>query len=276
MAVERIASTTKEIDETVAVSPGGTFFAQLDRGSIEVESHDANEVRLVARASGVSSERASFSVAKSGNDVHLDMLLDGVFAGLFGPRVKVTARVPRDYSVDLDTRGGRVEVADIGGDCFVRTSGSRIEVSGADGDVAVRTSGGGVRVEDVGGDLTVATSGGKLETSGGSIAVEDVLGCVGAKSSGGKICVRFGHDASGRLETSGGSIEVAYPRDTGLRVDARTSGGTVEIAESIRVDGRVDKQRVKAELDGGGGELELKTSGGSIRIDTWSPPTRSG
>ena len=42
-----------------------------------------------------------------------------------------------------------MEIADIGGECAVRTTGSRIEVRSVDGDVNVKTSGGEIRVEDV-------------------------------------------------------------------------------------------------------------------------------
>lgn len=276
--MERIAHAREELVETLPVEPGGTFFVQLDRGSVDIESHDRDEIRLVARATGMHGDQADWTVARAGRDVHLDMLLSGWLSGVFAPpKVRVLARVPRSYSVDVETRGGRVEIADIGGRCAVRTSGSRIEVRGVEGDVSVRTSGGEVLVEDVAGDVAAKTSGGKislnhvdgdceLETSGGALLADDVLGRVDAESSGGKIRAQFAHRASGRLTTSGGSIEVEYPNGTGVAVDAQTSGGRVDVASDILVDGRVGKRRVSADLDGGGLPLELRTSGGSIRI----------
>lgn len=282
--MQTIRTAREELVETIPVQPGGTFFVQLARGAVDIESHDENEIRLVARATGLHGHRAGFSLAHTDRGVHLDMALDGWLSSMLAPpKVRVLARVPRDYSVDVETHGGRVEVSDIGGECAVRTSGSRIQVSGVEGDVELKTSGGEIRVDDVAGDVTARTSGGKvvlhgvdgdcdLQSSGGTLCAEDVLGRIDAKSSGGKIRAQFAHCASGRLSTSGGSIDVAYPRGTGVTVEAKTSGGSVDIAGDIHVDGRADKSRIDADLDGGGLELELQTSGGSIAIRTWVSP----
>ncbi|MDO6695812.1 hypothetical protein Q4574_21125 [Aliiglaciecola sp. 3_MG-2023] len=66
------------------------------------------------------------------------------------------------------------------------------------------------------------------------------------------------------LSTSGGSI-TAYLLDTlAIDIDASTSGGRVR--SEFDVDGRVKKQSIRGEINGGGPTLELHTSGGSVSI----------
>lgn len=282
--METIASTTEALERTVPVAPGGTFFADLDRGSIEVASHDLAEVHIWARATGIACDLASFVLERSGRDLYLDMTLGGWLQAMLAPvKVKVRVLVPRHYSVDLETRGGRIEARDIGGRCAASTRGGRIDVVGVEGHALLRTSGGRISVEDVTGDVLARTSGGKiqvseidgdcdLKTSGGGIRVTDVLGSVEAKTSGGSITADFADMPGGDLATSGGSIEVNYPEGCGLNLDARTSGGRVDIAPEIAVDGSCKKRECRARLDGGGHSLRLATSGGSIRVGTWLPP----
>jgi hypothetical protein len=51
-----------------------------------------------------------------------------------------------------------------------------------------------------------------------------------------------------------------------VSLDARTSGGRVDIDPGIEVEGRVEPQEVDAELNGGGESLRARTSGGGIRV----------
>ena len=70
----------------------------------------------------------------------------------------------------------------------------------------------------------------------------------------------------GKLETSGGSIHVEFPENEGVDLKAQTSGGRITIDKAFAVSGRVEQSEVEAELNGGGAELSLETSGGNIRV----------
>lgn len=69
-------------------------------------------------------------------------------------------------------------------------------------------------------------------------------------------------DAS--LETSGGSITAYLIKDIQVDINASTGGGSVRT--DFDIDGRVKKQSIKGEINGGGPELDLHTSGGSVNI----------
>ena len=63
------------------------------------------------------------------------------------------------------------------------------------------------------------------------------------------------------LKTSGGNVEVSLAADIGLQVDARTSGGRVSTDFPVVTQGTLDKNSLKASINGGGPLMTLRTSG---------------
>ena len=119
-----------------------------------------------------------------------------------------------------------------------------------------------LEVANVEGDVEVKTSGGRVEIFGAAGHVE-------ARTSGGKVFCGFAtRDPGGSLKTSGGGIEVILPRDAGCVIDAKSSGGGVKVENDLVTHHRSKRRsnQVNAELNGGGDTLELRTSGGPIRI----------
>jgi len=112
------------MDEVVPVTPGGTLFVRSARGSVDVRSHDLDEVRVEAEARGRRADRVSFVLDTRGNDVRFDVRTEGWFLGIFGG-VDVRARLwwPRRYSVALRMSGGDARVDSITGDLDLHASG---------------------------------------------------------------------------------------------------------------------------------------------------------
>jgi hypothetical protein len=276
--VDEIASAEEWLEEHIPVEPDGTLYVDLDRGSVEVRSHDASEVHIQASARGWSSGMVLFTVEKSGSDIQLDGSIDHWMPSLLGrPRIEVRCTVPRDYSVEVETGGGRVQIEQVTGRAFATTRGSRITLREVGGPALLRTSGSSIRVQDLGNDLRAKTSGGRLmiervagdveaRTSGGSIEVREVSGQLDAYTSGGSIHARFTDEPWGRLETSGGSIKVECDTRRGFEVDARTSGGSIKSDLRFDPGARVERAEVRGTVNGGGPPVVLRTSGGSIKI----------
>jgi hypothetical protein len=278
-AVDHEKLTAEEhLEQSIPVSEGGTLYIDLDRGSVEVTSHDLPEVRVIASGRGWSSGMCHFTLYRQGRDVQLDGDVDGWLAGwLFPLRVEVRAWVPRRYSVEITSRGGSIRVSEIGGSVAAQTGGGRVEIHRVDGAALLRTSGGRIFAEEVNGDLSARTSGGRIDlafvngdvearTSGGPIEVRGAAGAVDAKTSGGGIVASFVDDPAGRLETSGGSIEVTFPEDASADLDAKTSGGRVRVDHEVTFSRPARKHHFVGEINGGGMPLVLRTSGGNIRV----------
>jgi hypothetical protein len=264
--------------EVLAVAPGGTLFVDLEAGSVRVESHDRSEVWVDAVARGWAAELVWFSLEREGSDV----FVQGDVAGwlprvLGGARVRVRVRVPREYSVDVRTRGGRVRLTELTGRIAAESSGGSIDLRDGRGPALLRTSGGSIRAERVAGDLRAHSSGGPVEaehvrgdvdarTSGGSIEVRDAGGRVYARTSGGSVRVGFAGTPAGEVHTSGGGIEVEIPAGAGVELDARTGGGRVVVEPPLELAGESGRSEARGAVNGGGAPLRLSTSGGDIQL----------
>jgi hypothetical protein len=272
-------AAANDYEQRVPAQAGGRLTVELFTGAVEIESHSALEVVVEARATGSGGAGVEFALTSDGKDSRFEAK-DGRWVGvpfMSWPKVEVRLRVPESYSVDVKTTGGRIEVVRLAGEVQAATSGGPIEVEQVQGSVAVSTSGGSIRLDKIRGDVRAGTSGGSIrvseiegkldvETSGGSIRVDGALGPVQAETSGGSISVTFARAPKGDLRTSGGSIEAEFPRSSGVNLDARTSGGRVLVESAIKTTGSAERSRIAGEINGGGDDLLLRTSGGNIRV----------
>lgn len=268
------AARAEEYRESVAARAGGKLEVDLPAGALEIETHDENRVDVEASSGGWSGG-LEFTLSGDGTNAKLVARRGGWLPGWEGARARV--RVPEQYSLELETGGGSIEIEAVHGSVQAQTSGGRIELEGAIGRVELSTSGGSISVEDVDGDTVLRTSGGGItardiegdveaRSSGGPIRVVDVEGRVSARTSGGGISVRFEGAPAGELRTSGGGIEVEFAEGRGAELEARTSGGRISIEPPLKVSGEIEAGRVQGRLGPGGEKLELVTSGGNIRV----------
>ncbi|RMD97945.1 MAG: hypothetical protein D6814_08530 [Calditrichaeota bacterium] len=212
-------------------------------------------------------------------------------------RLHYEIRVPEKFDLDLTTAGGSIQVDGVEGEVEARTSGGSLKFGRIIGPVTGKTSGGSIELEEGRGNVQFTTSGGSIRlgridgdiiarTSGGSITIEQARGTVQANTSGGSIKVNEVHAAiqartSGgtitayiteqpqedcRLTTSGGSIHIYMKPDIALNLDAKTSGGSVKTDFPVTVLGTLRRNRLEGKINGGGPELYLRTSGGSIYL----------
>ena len=125
----------------------------------------------------------------------------------------------------------------------LKTGGGSIELSDLNGTADVRTSGGSISLGKIKGDVDA-------KTSGGSIRVDEVSGNIVAHTSGGSIRATLTKQPTDncKLTTSGGSVTAYLASDVAVNVYLKNRGG--DVSSDV----------------GGGPELYLKTSGGSVKI----------
>ena len=217
---------------------------------------------------------------------------------LRAPLAEIAINVPYRQYLNLRTSGGDIRIDRLQGVFTARTSGGDIEADDIDGSADVRTSGGGIRLQHASGSVAARTSGGSIHlnsvvgviesrTSGGSIRIGEAGAAVEARTSGGSIEVASAGGAV-HARTSGGSVEVSLANQPQMDSELRTSGGnvTVYVRDDLQLDlsantsgGRISSDfpelapensaghaNLEKALNGGGPELVLQTSGGSIWI----------
>lgn len=240
------------------------------------------------------------SITRDGNTVYVTVRRReraGIFNWNRQPRVDVFARVPRSTAVSVQTSGGDVEVegtalpavlATSGGDIELRstrgraearTSGGDIEAQGHVGTLALRTSGGDIDASDISGDVSASTSGGDVRvisrgglvnarTSGGDVHIGGAIAGGSAQTSGGDVRVDLTRSPTSAIEvsTSGSGAVVAIAPGVALDLDAHAPGERVRADVPITLRGRVEKDRIRGDVNGGGALVSVRTSGGGIRV----------
>ena len=210
---------------------------------------------------------------------------------------KFTLRVPARFNARLNTAGGGISVSDLTGEVKADTSGGGLDFARLHGPLNGTTSGGGIHVADCQGTIRIDTSGGGIEvtggggsldghtagggvavrtfngpaavdTSGGGVTMENVNGKVAALTSGGPIRAVLLSPLPGEvtLTTSGGGVTVSVPETAPFNVDAETSGGEVTCDLPVTVQGKIERDRLKGPVNGGGPGVVLRSSGGGIYI----------
>ncbi|MFC1551939.1 DUF4097 domain-containing protein [Candidatus Latescibacterota bacterium] len=243
-------------------------------------SHDGDDVTIVSE---YFNDRSMISRFFSSNNRRIN--------------IKYKVSVPEKYNIDLKTSGGSISVEDIEGTVNCKTSGGSLNFGNVVGPVWGRTSGGSITLNDCSGDVDVHTSGGRINigrvdgvviakssggsitieraegsvtahTSGGSIKVEEVSGHIEAHTSGGSVTAHISSQPGSdcKLTTSGGSVNVYLANNINCDVNAKTSGGRVNTEIPVSVTGELRKNALNAQINDGGPELYLRTSGGSINI----------
>ena len=289
---------------TIESDLGSIEITTNNNGKVEVEIIRRVDTNNRDRADEIL-EKLEIDVTQHGNNVDIDADYDRGSDGFFGflhfdrrnLNVKYQISVPEKYNVDLKTAGGSISVDDLEGKVQCKTSGGSLHFGNVYGPVLGRTSGGSITLNDCSGTVDVHTSGGSIKmgevdgdveakTSGGSIRIESASGNVYAKTSGGSITVEevMGHIEAGtsggsitahisrqpendcRLTTSGGSINIYLASDINVDVNARTSGGRVTTDIPVTITGELSKNSLNAEINEGGPELYLRTSGGNVNL----------
>jgi DUF4097 and DUF4098 domain-containing protein YvlB len=284
-----ISEYEDNIRKSFPVSPGGKLVVNADRGSIEVNTTDAEkvEVQVVRRVRSMSRSRADeifaaheISFQQQGDQVTVHAQFHGASGGLFnrggsGLQVRYQINIPKKFNVDLKTAGGSITLADLTGDVRAQTSGGSLNLAKMDGTVWGKTAGGSISLTSSSGDVEASTSGGGIQigeagakvsarTAGGSVRLDKAKGVVVAETSGGRIDIgEAGGDTN--VKTSGGSISVKKSHG---KVTAETSGGNIDAGEVHgEVEAKTSGGSISASLtDQPGGDCHLETSGGGIRL----------
>ena len=276
-------SAQKAFDKRFNVVPGGHLRLDTDVGSVAVIGGTGREVVVHAAMNGsdafladvnITAEQDSSGVTVTARTAHRSWFDWFDFAG---KRVDFTIDVPQDYSVELRTSGGYLDVRNVTAPVRGTTSGGSIVVRDVTGSVKLHTSGGSIDAERLNGVTELGTSGGSISvagargdldvhTSGGGIDLKNIDASVRAATSGGSVHAEMRSNRGISLSTTGGTISLLLPENVRASIDARTSGGRVSSALPLSSTETDDRSHLRGVINGGGEQVVLHTSGGSIRL----------
>ncbi|MBT3268411.1 DUF4097 family beta strand repeat protein [Candidatus Poribacteria bacterium] len=185
-----------------------------------------------------------------------------------------------DGAVDAETKNGAVTLVDIRGEAKARTSNGKITLDDVTSVVEAKTSNGAVSVR-----CETVSSAARIESDNGGVelVVDGTLRApVTMSTTNGKVTarVRILRDEI-ELSTSNGAIDITVLDTLAGGIDARTSIGAIDLHVPRKAGFRLDATSGSAsistpwgsgdrgfvsEINGGGPEVTLRTSSGSVRI----------
>lgn len=250
----------KTIQETFDANNGGGLKVQTDVGKFTINTHTKATIDVTVEIEG--KDKDDFMVEFIPKDGNLQIIGERGSEGWNwnnSLKVHFIITLPEQYNIQLDTAGGSIKVDDLMGNIQLNTSGGSITIGNIQGNVQADTSGGSIKIGDIVGNVAV-------KTSGGSIRVGEVEGELSAKTSGGSIKATFAQQITqnAELKTSGGSITATLLDTMKVNIKATTSGGRV--SSDFAVQGINKKRKIEGTINGGGPQLRLHTSGGSVKI----------
>ncbi len=215
------------------LAKGGSFALRAEIGAVEVRRGDGAEavVTLTAdrsdfaehfeiRLDASSPERVAVAIERTSSG---SLSWHG---GGQSSRIHIDVQLPASTATDLETSGGKIEVAELTGTVRARSSGGGLRGENLGGELDLASSGGATRVSLAKGN----DRGGKIESSGGKIEVAIDAGVgltIDAVAKGGSIHCDLPIAATGSTEKRAlrGTLNSG-----GSKLELRTSGGSIHIS----------------------------------------------
>lgn len=218
--------------------------------------------------------KVDINLATSGGGISLDNLEGDLYFKTSGGGITVSKLRGK---VEGKTSGGGIKMLDCDGMITMKTSGGGISAKSSKGNINLNTSGGGIELGQLKGTIKAHTSGGGIEsneikgslevsTSGGRIELNQISGDVVARTSGGGIdanILKLGKILS--LSTSAGNIHANIPFSEGMDLDIK--GNRIKSDKLAKVSSNLDSGRVKGRVNGGGTEVTMSASSGTIFVE---------
>jgi DUF4097 and DUF4098 domain-containing protein YvlB len=246
------------------LSAGGRVTVETFNGGVEITGWDQNTVDISGSKWGPTEAAADalrIDTDHTPDTVAVRAVRPTEWRQNLGARFEI--KVPRNAVLDrIVTSNGGIRTEDGAGPAHMKTSNGSIHVEGFHGRIDAETSNGPVDLTDVEGDAT-------MHTSNGHIHAERLRGAADASTSNGGIDL----DLPGalakdvRAHTSNGGITLRLQEPLNARVLAQTSNSSIRSDFDVKMSGEISRHRLEGAIGNGGGpNIDLSTSNGTIRI----------
>jgi hypothetical protein len=269
MALGAIPSAqAEEYSKSYAVTGRPEVHVRVDDSSVRVITSDTPSVDFNVKREGTSGLMLGGGLKieshQDGNRVELTVLhKPGIALGYSEKNLVTEVRMPRDGDLKVESRDGAVHAAQLNG---------RIELQSSDGSITADAIKGEARLHSSDGAITITHFDGKCDASStdGSLRAEGRFDALDLASTDGSVVAKVAPGSkmtsAWNIKSADGSLEVLLPPGFQANIRASTTDGHINLALPVTVQGDISRSKVRGTLNGGGPELTLKSSDGSIRL----------
>ena len=257
----------KSVALQVAHISNKPLHVETANGKVEVNGGPREDVAITAVIRAISQERLEQTKVAATRIEDGTLVVEAVWPGNTRKSREgchITVDLPSVSRINLRSSNGTIKMQGLGGEAQLKTSNGSITVVGHGGPVDAETSNGSIDLQDVAGDVAMKSSNGKLTAT-------RVGGAAKAKTSNGPVEIALGSNSRGPINatSSNGSVTLVLNSDFVGSLDLRTSNGSVKVSDSLEryVTSRNKKKQARLRIGDGGGESQVSTSNGAIRVD---------
>lgn len=276
IALPAVAQRTQQTSETVFdqsfdLVAGGDLVVNVGDMDVRVEPGSSARVRIVAWAADHAFAREvfdemRFSAGTSGGAlrVETDEPRNSSFdwrerQARGGAWFEAVITVPSRTALDLHTGDGDIVVGSFTGQASIDTGDGDVRIETLDGaEISLRTGDGDVTAE------RLAASTITMRTGDGDLIVREASGAIAATTGDGDVSIEIGRFDGLTINTGDGDVTVFA--DPSIQADVDVTGEDLTMSRDFSISGRVDDDRIRGTLNGGGAELRIRTGDGDVSI----------
>jgi DUF4097 and DUF4098 domain-containing protein YvlB len=276
----------EEYSKSYAVSGRPTVHVHVDDSRVRVVTSDTRQVDFNVKREGTSGlelgRGLKINSQQDGDHVELSVVHQPGIAIMSTDRHLMTeVHMPRDADLQIETRDGSVDLAAVNGSVTIHsTDGAinasqltgKIEIQSVDGAIVTDSLKGDVHLHSTDGAITVTHFDGQCDVTStdGALRAEGRFDSLRLVSTDGSVVARVAEGSrmtsAWSIRTVDGSVNVLLPQSFQANINASTRDGHIKLALPVTVQGEISQSRVQGTLNGGGPELTLKSTDGSIRL----------
>jgi DUF4097 and DUF4098 domain-containing protein YvlB len=272
-----------EYDKSYSIAGRAAVNVRTNDGSVRVVTSDAKDVSFHVKYESFGTGPRIES-RQEDDSVTLEAEMGATFFfGFFGGHrhMEIEVRMPKDADLHINSNDGGIRADAVNGHIVIHTDDGSIKASQLAGTVDLSSHDGSIRVDAVKGDLKIRTDDGSISgehldgrceaaTSDGSVRVDGRFDALNLRSDDGSVVARVESGSAPtspwQLRTSDGSVHLTIPADFKANLNASSNNGSVTLEPPVKVDGDVSRSRVQGAMNGGGPEVLIHTSSGSIHV----------
>ncbi|MBS0420170.1 MAG: DUF4097 family beta strand repeat protein [Proteobacteria bacterium] len=245
-------ASAEEYSKSYVVTGRPQVHVHVDDSSVHVIASDTQNVEFNVKRAGSSvalnlGGGLKIESHQDGDRVELTVLhKPGIALGFNDKRLVTEVRMPREGNLRVESVDGSITVDSLTGDVQLHSTDGAVTIAHFDGRCDASSTDGSLRAQGRFDALN-------LQTTDGSV--------VAKIADGSKMSSPWS------IRSVDGSLEVSLPRDFQANIHATTVDGSIKLGLPVTVQGDVSKSEVNGALNGGGQELTLATTDGSIRLN---------
>jgi DUF4097 and DUF4098 domain-containing protein YvlB len=262
-------------ENTFQTGPHAALTLRNVRGNVTIVGWERPEVSIVAVkkmgsewGAHESFERTTIEMEQAGERVYVrtrysnsSSIFGWIGIGRTPPVVHYTVKAPATCDISVRTVNGNLRISDVIGTIYLRSVDGSMDIKRVSGQVITSGVSADIHASDVGGSVAVHT------VSGGGSFLQSQLSSFAAKCVSGDMQIETTIDPNGSYEMKSvdGSFCLRLPATSRATAEMTGVSGRASCALPCTVL-QQERGRWRAEINGGGPTISLKSVSGELRI----------